>query len=215
LNGSPVTSVWAQEHIPVIVEAWYPGQEGGTAVAEVLFGDYNPAGRLPVTVYRSMEQIPDFENYSMEGRTYRFFEQDPLYAFGFGLSYTKFHYIDLTLSSETVSSAGSITVKVNLSNIGDCTGDEVVQMYVKNLQPTVRAPLRSLIGFQRIGLKPGESKIVTFTLKPADFPLYDDNGNAFIQPGRYELYVGGSQPQNEGNPGRVSNNLKTCFEVKP
>jgi len=164
LNGSALAINWAQEHVPAIVEAWYPGQAGGSAIADVLFGDYNPGGRLPVTFYRSVDDLPGFEDYSMAGRTYRFFNGPPLYAFGHGLSYTTFAYDSLRVSSDTVAADGSVTVRVNVTNTGQRAGDEVVQLYVQHLASAVSRPRQDLKGFKRIALKPGETRTVEFTL---------------------------------------------------
>jgi beta-glucosidase len=164
INGSALAVNWAQEHVPAIVEAWYPGQAGGSALADVLFGDYNPAGRLPVTFYRSVADLPAFDDYSMKGRTYRFFEGPPLYPFGHGLSYTTFRYDSLHTSSDTIAPNGAITVSANVTNSGHRTGDEVVQLYVQHLASAVTRPRQELRGFQRITLQPGETRTVQFTL---------------------------------------------------
>jgi beta-glucosidase len=164
INGSALAINWAQEHVPAIVEAWYPGQAGGSALADVLFGDYNPAGRLPVTFYRSVDDLPAFDDYSMTGRTYRFFDGPPLYPFGHGLSYTTFSYDSLRTSSGTIVADGSITIRANVTNTGRRAGDEVVQLYVQHLASAVTRPRQELRGFRRISLKPGETRTVDFTL---------------------------------------------------
>jgi beta-glucosidase len=160
LNGSAVAVNWAREHVPAIVELWYPGQAGGTALADALFGDYNPSGRLPVTFYKSEDQLPAFDNYSMKGRTYRYFEGEPLYPFGYGLSYTAFSYRNLRLPREA-RAGGSVKVSVEVENSGKRAGDEVVQLYVKH--PGV---VRELQGFERVSLRPGEHKTVEFAWAP-------------------------------------------------
>jgi beta-glucosidase len=161
LNGSAVAVNWAREHVPAIVELWYPGQAGGSALADVLFGDYNPAGRLPVTFYKSEDQLPPFDDYSMKGRTYRYFEGEPLYPFGYGLSYTTFTYTNLRVPDE--ASAGSpVKVSVEVENSGKRDGEDVVQLYVKH--PGV---VRELQGFERVPLRAGERKTVSFTVKRA------------------------------------------------
>jgi beta-glucosidase len=161
LNGSAVAVNWAREHVPAIVELWYPGQAGGTALADVLFGDYNPAGRLPVTFYKSEDQLPPFDDYSMKGRTYRYFEGEPLYPFGYGLSYTTFTYTNLRVPDE--ARAGSpVKVSVEVENSGKRDGEDVVQLYVKH--PGV---VRELQGFERVALRAGERKTVSFTVKRA------------------------------------------------
>ncbi len=140
--------------MPAIVEAWYPGEEGGTAIADVLFGDYNPSGRLPVTFYKSIAQLPPFENYSMQGRTYRYFKGAPLYPFGFGLSYTKFKYDNLKLSAKTIKVGEGVQVSVEVQNVGSQAGDEVVQWYITDVAASVPVPVRSLIGMKRVSLRP-------------------------------------------------------------
>ena len=158
LNGSAVAVNWAKDHVPAIVELWYPGQAGGTALADVLFGDANPAGRLPVTFYKSADQLPPFDDYKMEGRTYRYFKGEPLYPFGYGLSYTTFRYGKLMVPPE-VKNGAEMKVSVDVENSGKRAGDEVVQLYVKR-------EVRSLEGFQRVSLKPGEKRTVEFTFSP-------------------------------------------------
>ncbi len=182
LNGSALAVEWARDRFPAIVEAWYPGQAGGTAIADVLFGDYNPAGRLPVTFYKSADQLPPFEDYDMKGRTYRYFQGEPLYPFGFGLSYTRFTYRLLTLP-KTASAKREARVQVEVQNAGKLAGEEVVQLYLKR-RGVGEAPIRSLAGFERVPLRPGEKKIVEFTLTPRQL----------APPGTVEISVGGKQP---------------------
>jgi beta-glucosidase len=164
LNGSALAINWASAHVPGIIEAWYPGQAGGAAIADVLFGDYNPGGRLPVTFYRSVDDLPAFDNYNMAGRTYRFFDGPPLYPFGFGLSYTTFRYDSLRTSTDTVQANGMVDVRVNVTNTGHRPGDEVVQLYVQHLGSAVPRPRQDLRGYQRVSLKPGETRTVAFAL---------------------------------------------------
>jgi beta-glucosidase len=164
LNGSALAVNWAAAHIPAIVEAWYPGQAGGEALADVLFGDYNPAGRLPVTFYKSVEDLPPFKDYHMEGRTYRYFREEPLFAFGHGLSYTTFEFDNLHIGQSKVEVGGQVAISVDVTNVGHRTGDEVVQLYVRHPDATVPRPVKELKGFKRITLEPGERKTVTFTL---------------------------------------------------
>lgn len=167
LNGSPVDLNWAHENVEAILEAWYPGEEGGKAVADVIFGSYNPAGRLPVTFVKSMDQLPPFRDYSMINRTYRYLEREPLYPFGYGLSYTKFSYSNLSVSREKFSTEDDedILVSVEVENTGKYDGDEVVQLYIKDLEASVRAPVWQLNGVKRIHLKTGEKTKLDFTLK--------------------------------------------------
>jgi beta-glucosidase len=193
LNGSALAVNWAQQHVPAILEAWYPGQAGGTAIADVLFGDYNPGGRLPVTFYRSATDLPPFDDYAMRGRTYRFFAGQPLYPFGHGLSYTTFDYRNLRLSSDTLPHDGSVTVRVDVTNSGARAGDEVVQLYVKHIAPVVDRPLKELKGYARIPLRPGETRTVSFALPGAQLARWDTTTHSWkIDAGRVALMVGAS-----------------------
>ena len=194
LNGSALAVNWAADNIPAIVEAWYPGQAGGQAVADVLFGDYNPGGRLPVTFYKSLEDLPPFEDYRMEGRTYRYFRGEPLYPFGYGLSYTTFAYNNLQLSAKTISRDETITVSADVQNTGDCAGDEVVQLYVSNLTSSVPTPIRQLSGFERVYLEPGQTKRVAFSLTPRQLSVINDEGQRVVESGRFQVALGGHQP---------------------
>ncbi|MEA3344688.1 MAG: glycoside hydrolase family 3 C-terminal domain-containing protein [Chloroflexota bacterium] len=195
LNGSALAVNWAAENVPAIVEAWYPGQAGGEAIADVLFGDYNPGGRLPVTFYRSVADLPPFEDYRVEGHTYRYFRGEPLFPFGYGLSYTTFAYSDLQMSAETITSGETLTVSVEVQNVGQRAGDEVVQLYVSDLAASVPVPIRQLQGFERIHLEPGETRKVTFTLAPRQLSLIDDEGRRVVEPGEFQVAVGGRQPR--------------------
>ena len=194
LNGSALAVNWAAENVPAIVEAWYPGEEGGTALADVLFGDYSPSGRLPVTFYKSAAQLPPFENYDMNGRTYRYFKEEPLYPFGFGLSYTRFRYDKLKLSSSAIKSGESLSLSVEVHNIGTRAGDEVVQLYVTDLAASVPVPIRSLAGVKRIHLMPGQKQTVSFILRPEQMSLVNDQNKRVIEPGEFAVTVGGKQP---------------------
>ncbi len=200
-GGSPIDLAWAKENCDAIVFAWYPGEQGGNAVADVLFGDYNPAGRLPITFPKSYEQIPAFGDYNMKGRTYRFMESEPLYRFGYGLSYTKFKYSKLRIRGYEVS--------VDVKNTGKMAGDEVVQLYVKDLEASVPVPIRHLEGFKRIHLKPGQVRTVTFSLSAEQLMCYDDAGQPFLEPGIFEINVGGGQPDDP-----ASGAVRGVLEVK-
>jgi beta-glucosidase len=193
LNGSAVAFNWEKENIPAIIEAWYPGQAGGTALADILFGDYNPSGRLPLTFYQSIDQIPPFSEYDMKGKTYRFFQGTPLYEFGYGLSYTTFEYSGLQMAA-AVPAGENLSLSVQVKNTGKVTGDEIVQLYVSLPDVRFPTPVRSLQGFQRVSLEPGETKTVHFVLKPLQMAAYDDNGVAQITAGRMVVSVGGKQP---------------------
>jgi beta-glucosidase len=193
-TGSAIAVDWAKDKLPAILVAWYPGQRGGTAVADVLFGAANPSGRLPVTFYKADEKLPDFADYSMKNRTYRYFEGAPLYPFGHGLSYTKFEYSGLTLDRGAVSADGAVTATVSVKNSGNRAGAEVAQLYLRPLDAKRPRALRELRGIERVELKPGESKRVTFTVKPArDVAIYDDVKKAYaVDPGRFDVEIGAS-----------------------
>ena len=193
MTGSAIALPWESQNIPAIVNAWYAGQSAGTAVADVLFGDYNPAGRLPVTFYKSDEDLPDFNNYSMENRTYRYFNGEPLYGFGYGLSYTTFLYDQLKVSP-LYTKGNKMSLTVSVKNTGRKDGEEVVQLYIAGRSTTNRVPLKSLRGFQRILLKAGERKTVKFNLSPEDFSINDENGNLVLLSGNVTVSVGGGQP---------------------
>jgi beta-glucosidase len=193
LTGSAIAVPWEDENIPAIVNAWYGGQSAGTAVADVLFGDYNPAGRLPVTFYKSDNDLPGFSDYSMAGRTYRYFKGDALYPFGFGLSYTNFMYSALTTPAIVVKEK-NITVTVTVKNSGKKDGEEVVQLYTAYNGLTGLNPLKALKGFKRIALKAGESKKISFTLTPEQLSLIDEAGNGYQPKEKLTISVGGGQP---------------------
>jgi beta-glucosidase len=194
MTGSSLGIEWATRNLPAIVVAWYPGQQGGTAIADVMFGNTNPAGRLPVTFYRSVDDLPPFADYTMKGRTYRYFAGRPLYPFGHGLSYTKFTYSDLRVDKTQVRAGAAVTIDVAVQNSGQRHGDEVVQLYVRQLHPTRPMPIRSLRGFERVTLDAGEKRRVRFTLRPAsDFAYYNETKKAFVvEPAEYEIGVGSS-----------------------
>jgi len=190
-TGSAVSINWANENVPAIVNVWYPGEEGGTALADVLFGDYNPSGRLPVTFPKSVDQLPPFEDYSMVGRTYRYMTEEPLYPFGYGLSYTTFEYFDLKLSSAQLAAGDDLKVTVRVRNSGAYAGDEVVQMYLSDLEASVRVPVRSLVGFTRVSLEPGAAQEVSFTITSEQMRIVNDAGERVLEPGKFRVEVGG------------------------
>ena len=191
LNGSAVSFDNEIKSLPAILEAWYPGQEGGTAIADIIFGDYNPGGKLPVTFYRSIDQIPAFDNYDMQGKTYRFFRDTPLYPFGYGLSYTQFSY-RITELPESVPCGIPVDMTVEVTNTGHMEGDEVVQLYVTLPDASFPVPVKSLQGFKRIHLKPGESQLVRFTLVPEQMASLDDNQVWVVEPGEVLIETGGT-----------------------
>jgi len=193
LNGSALSVNKAAESAGAILSAGYPGQEGGHAVAAVLSGEYNPAGRLPVTYYKSVDQLPPFENYDMKGRTYRYFTGEPLWPFGFGLSFTTFAYSELKMP-EKIISGEPFVLSVKVTNTGKRTGDEVVQLYLTDEKASTPRPVRQLEGFERISLKPGESRVVTFTLEPRQMSMINSKDQRVIEPGWFTVAVGGKQP---------------------
>jgi beta-glucosidase len=194
-NGSALAVNWADANpsIPAILEAWYPGGQGGTAVAEALAGDFSPAGRLPVTFYKSVDQLPAFDDYSMAKRTYRYFDGDPLYPFGFGLSYTSFAYSQPRVDHASISATDTVTISAEVKNTGSVAGDEVVQLYLAHVSLD-GAPLRSLAGFARVHLDRGEKKTVKFVLRDRDLSIVDVSGKHRILPGEVEAWIGGGQP---------------------
>ena len=193
MNGSALAVNWANEHANAILEAWYSGEEGGAAIAETLSGKNNPAGRLPVTFYTDISQLPNFEDYSMENRTYRYFRGKPLYPFGYGLSYTTFSYSDLSLPQTEVNAGDPVRADVTVTNTGKVAGDEVVELYLK-FPPVNGAPRIALRGFQRIHLDPGASQKVHFELKGRDLGMVTQDGNPIIAGGEYTISIGGGQP---------------------
>lgn len=194
MSGSAVALDWAREHAAAIVAAWYPGQDGGTAIGQVLAGDYNPAGRLPVTFYRSVRDLPPFTSYQMKGRTYRYFRGTPLYAFGHGLSYTQFAYASPQVSTATLDAGQTLTASVDVRNSGDRAGDEVVQAYLTYPTGDKLAPQRALVGLERIHLAPGESRRVSFAIDPRRLSSVDATGGRAVVAGDYGLFLGGGQP---------------------
>ena len=196
-NGGALSVNKAQDKANAVLLAGYGGQQGGNAVADILFGDYNPAGRLPVTYYKSVDQIPAFENYDMTGKTYRFFTKEPLYPFGYGLSYTTFAYTSLSLP-EKAAAGDKVNVSVTVTNTGKLEGDEVVQLYLTDEKATTPRPVRQLEGFKRITLKPGESRIVEFSLDPRQFSIINNKDRRVIEPGYFTITVGGKQPGFKG-----------------
>jgi beta-glucosidase len=190
LNGSALAIPWAIEHVPAIVEAWYPGQAGGDALADVLFGDYNPGGRLPITFYQSTADLPPFKDYRMVDRTYRYFHGDPLFPFGYGLSYTTFAFDNLRIDPAQAQDGSQVAIHADVTNTGERAGDEVVQLYVRHPGAPKPRPIKELKGFQRITLQPGESKTVTFRLHTRQLGYYDEAMQYAIHPGEIEILVG-------------------------
>ncbi|MGN1083955.1 MAG: glycoside hydrolase family 3 C-terminal domain-containing protein, partial [Lachnospiraceae bacterium] len=181
------------EHIPAIVQAWYPGAQGGRAVAQMLFGEFSPEGKLPVTFYRTSEELPAFTDYSMKGRTYRYMEREALYPFGYGLSYTDFAVSNVVLSAKEIAKGGSITVTATVTNGGAYDGAETVQVYVK-AKGVDGAPNFQLKGLKKVSVAAGKSETVEIVLKDAAFALYDKEARLMLNAGEYEVFVGTSQP---------------------
>jgi len=205
LNGSALSINWENDNIPAIIEGWYPGQEGGTAIADVIFGDYNPAGRLPLTFYKDINDIPAFDDYSMQGKTYRYFKGDPLYDFGYGLSYTSFEYSNLKVPSE-IKAGTDVRIEVAIKNTGKIAGEEVPQVYVNNPNADADNPISTLAGFDRILLEPGQEKIVSFTIKKEQLSLVipvDGVLKQVVPAGKITIAVGGAQP----NEKRIADKL--------
>jgi beta-glucosidase len=198
MSGSAVALNWASEHARAIVAAWYPGQDGGTAIARLLAGDDNPAGRLPVTFYRSVRDLPPFASYQMKGRTYRYFDGTPLYGFGYGLSYTRFDYAGASVTTRTLRAGQSLSASVQVRNSGERDGDEVVQAYLSYPSSDAMAPKRTLVGFERVHLKAGETRQVSFTLDPRRLSSVDAAGRRAVVAGDYTLFLGGGQPGQAG-----------------
>ncbi len=208
MTGSAIAIPQESASIPAILNAWYGGQSAGTAIADVLFGDYNPAGRLPVTFYKSDKDLPDFNDYSMVNRTYRYFKGEAEYPFGYGLSYTSFKY-DQLLVPKTTTTGKKISVSLRVTNTGKMAGEEVVQLYVSNTNAGTEAPIRALKGFKRVSLKAGESKTIQFTLTPENVSVVDEKGVLKQPKGKLTISVGGGQPgiKNKTTSNVVSSNI--------
>jgi beta-glucosidase len=211
MNGSALAVNWADQNLPAILEAWYPGEEGGTAVAEALAGDVSPAGRLPITFYKSVDQLPAFDDYSMAKRTYRYFDGEPLYPFGYGLSYTSFAYDNARVERAELPAAEPQSVSVEVSNTGSIASDEVVQVYLSH-EGVAGAPLRALVAFQRVHLLPGQKKTVTFKLNDRDLSTVDQQGTRRIVPGDVEVWIGGGQPTTRSGLPQTAG-AKTQFKI--
>jgi beta-glucosidase len=214
INGRPLSIRWTAEHVPAIVEAWQPGELGGQAVAEVLFGDCNPSGHLPITIPRHVGQLPVYYNYKPSkaywiksgwGERYVDMSAAPLYEFGYGLSYTTFEYSSLHIDPQVTYPAGNVTVRLDVKNTGKREGEEVVQLYLHDVVATVSRPVKQLRGFQRVGLQPGEQKTVSFTLTPEDLCLLDQDMKWIVEPGAFEVMIGHSSEDIR---------LKGTFEVR-
>ncbi|HEU0226997.1 MAG TPA: glycoside hydrolase family 3 C-terminal domain-containing protein, partial [Arachidicoccus soli] len=207
-NGCALSINWEKDNVPAIIEAWYGGQSAGSAVADVLFGDFNPSGKLPITFYKSVEQLPAFDDYSMKNRTYRFFKEEVLFGFGFGLSYSKFLFSDLDVVS--VNNKHNFIVSVKVKNGSSITGTVVVQLYVSRVNPSDRYPLKSLQKFKKIILKPSEEVKVEFLLSSINFSIIDEDANRTVEKGQFKIFVGESQPNTKEENSKI---LSTIVNV--
>lgn len=213
-GGSPIALGEVEDMVEAILFVWYPGMEGGRAVADVLFGDHSPSGKLPVTFPKSLAQLPAFDDYSMNGRTYRYMTEEPLYPFGFGLSYTRFEYSELQLDKPTLPMGDSLHVSLTLTNRGESASAETAQFYLSDLHASTVVPLHHLIGFERVFLKAGESKRLEFTITPEMMSFYNDDGKLTLEPGQFKLEVGGCSPSERGQALGAPKPVIAMFEVK-
>ncbi len=212
-GGSPITMPEVHELADAILWVWYPGEEGGNAVGDILFGDAVPSGRLPVTFPVSIDQLPPYTDYSMKGRTYRYMEEKPLYPFGFGLSYTIFEYDNIVLDKNEIAAGDSVEVKVDVKNTGTVRGEEVVQLYITDTEASVAVPAYALKGFQRIALEPGEYGTLTFTVTPGMYSIVDDHGNSIIEAGEFRVTVGGSSPGKRSDELGAAKSVNIMFSI--
>jgi len=212
--GSPIALGNLEERLEAVVYAWYPGQEGGRAVADVLFGSAVPSGKLPLTFPCSLEQLPPFEDYRMTGRTYRYATHEPLYPFGFGLSYTRFAYSDLLLSAQLIEAGQGFRASLRLTNTGQVAGDEVVQVYISDLVASVEVPLQSLVAFRRVSLAAGETQVLHFSIAPEMLLLVDDEGQRKLEPGTFRLTIGGCSPGARGMALGAPQPVSAMFKVR-
>lgn len=213
LVGSALAITWADEHVPAIIQAWYPGAEGGRAIASLIFGEYSPSGKLPVTFYRTTEELPEFTDYSMQNRTYRYMENEALYPFGYGLGYTRFQYSTITLEKEKITAGEELSCSIKVKNIGSYASDETVQLYLKDMEASVEIPKWQLKGIRKVYLKPGEEKEVSFTLTAKAMSLIDNEGNRILEPGEFKVFIGGSQPDARSQKLTGTKVSEAAFEV--
>ena len=213
-GGSPITLGEVEDLVDAILFIWYPGMEGGRAVADILFGDTSPSGKLPLTFPKSLDQVPPFDDYSMDGRTYRYMKEEPLYPFGFGLSYSEFEYQDLHLEKQSIAVNESLHLSFVLQNKGKEPAAEVVQYYLSDLKASTIIPLHHLIGFERIKLQAGESKKMEFTITPEMMSFYDDDGKLTLEPGEFRIEIGGCSPGKRGQELGAPKPVSAIFEAK-
>jgi beta-glucosidase len=213
-GGSPMNLSEIHELADAVLLVWYPGEEGGNAVADILFGKVSPSGRLPITFPKSLDQLPPYEEYGMKGRTYRYMEQEPMYPFGFGLSYTTFRYSDLKLSATTVKKKQPVEAGITVTNSGTTESDEVVQLYLTDMDPSGQSPLFTLLGVKRIRLRPGESTKVNFAITPVMMEQINAKGESVLEPGKFKISIGGSLPGARSATLGVPDGLNAVFTVK-
>ena len=209
--GSALNLTWAQEHVSAILDCWYPGARGGRAIAQVLFGEDTPSGKLPITFYRSDRDLPDFSDYAMQGRTYRYFEGEPLYPFGYGLSYNTITYQDAKVDRTQAAIGDTVTVTATVTNHGRYAQHEAVQLYVKDLEASTRVPIRSLRKVNNVYLMPGETKEISITLTERDFAIIDEKGKCIVEPGAFRISIGGQQP--DARSTALTGQTCACFEI--
>lgn len=213
-GGSPIALGEVEDMVEAILFVWYPGMEGGRAVADVIFGDVSPSGKLPITFPKSLGQLPAFDDYNMKGRTYRYMTAEPLYPFGFGLSYSKFEYSGLRTDRQTLPLGDSLHLSLTLTNSGASDSAEVVQYYLSDLHASTVVPIHHLIGFERVFLKAGESRTLNFTIMPEMMSFYNEDGRLTLEPGEFRLEIGGCSPSQRGQSLGAPTPLVTTFEVK-
>ena len=213
-GGSPIALGEVEDMVDAILFVWYPGMEGGRAVADVLFGDVSPTGKLPLTFPKSLDQLPAFEDYNMTGRTYRYMTEEPLYPFGFGLSYSHFDYSELQLDKVNLAPGNSLNVSVTLTNSGASDAAEVAQFYLSDIHASTIVPLHHLVGFERVTLKAGESRILKFAITPEMMSFYNDEGKLTLEPGEFCLEVGGCSPGKRGQELGAATPVTAVFTVK-
>jgi len=213
-GGSPIALGEVEDLADAIIFIWYPGMEGGKAVADVLFGDISPSGKLPLTFPKSLDQLPAFDDYRMAGRTYRYMTEEPLYPFGFGLSYSKFKYDNLVLDKNELNEGESLNLSVTVSNVGDQLAAEVVQFYISDLEASTTVPISHLVGFERVELNADSSSTIKFTLTPDMMSFFNDEGKLTLEPGEFRLEIGGCSPGKRGQELGASKPVTAVFNLK-
>ncbi|MBX2840618.1 MAG: glycoside hydrolase family 3 C-terminal domain-containing protein, partial [Flammeovirgaceae bacterium] len=213
-GGSPVAIPEVHDIVDAVIYAWYPGEAGGEAISNIIFGKTSPSGRLPITFPKSVDQLPPYEDYAMVGRTYRYMEEEPQYPFGFGLTYGKFTYSAIKLDNEKVKAGTSVKASVTVTNSSELESEEVVQLYITDLEASTRTPLYALKGFKRIKLAPGKSQTVEFEITEADMMLVDDEGKSKIEKGEFKITIGGSSPGKRSEELGAPKALEAVFTVK-